>query len=742
MLMNPRPFLTLALVALLLLAGVWLLGRAAAPSAESPLRRDWLRQLGPVGQAVPEWPAEVAAQVPVTPTLVSLDSLPPAAGSGDTPFEQWQRGEIDAFTMETAVSDVELALLRTEALRLEPELSIHQQSIGPAVNAPVPTGAGFEGPDFTQCCGGGGGGITPPDPELAVGPTHVIAAVNVSFAIYNKSGGLLYGPLPFTTLFASVPGCQSGLFDPNIVYDESADRFLFGLDGGGHHYCVAVSRTSNPLGQWYLYPFPTGQGTSGIFFDYPQAGIGRDALYIGANLFDMAAPGDPPFIEGRIWAFRKSELYAGVAADVATCSVGDYFTPQPIQLHGYIHNTWPTSGPHYFFGLSDFDNASGYALISWGNPFGSPCSALGYQPVNLNGATPAFGHPVAFPQFMDAGLSASLDWHLQANDVRILDFEYRNGYGWLSQSVACNPGSGTVDCLRWAQISLPGGGVVQAGIYGTNGDHRTFPDLAVNHCGDMAIGYTKSNRAIYPSIYVTGRRSGDPAGKLQGERLLRAGEVTYLTSIGGDPPPRRWGDYTAMTIDPNGLTFWYIGEYSKNTQHPSGRWGTFIGSYSYPTCASPVVFDNHLYMPLVANNAATPVTGRWADSGQSPTREFLIQAAGAQARDYSLLFTVAGCGSFKVTLPGPFPITDGHFAFDQGLFAYGQFIASNQASGVDGLDHVYISQCNAVVSVGSARWTASPQSGAAALRSARVMAVVSPGSVENPSGLVVTPLDD
>ena len=44
--------------------------------------------------------------------------------------------------------------------------------------------------------------------------------------------------------------------------------------------------------------------------------------------------------------------------------------------------------------------------------------------------------------------------------------------------------------------------------------------------------------------------------------------------------PRRWGDYTEMTIDPDGETFWYLGEYSKNTGTTSGRWGTYIGSYS------------------------------------------------------------------------------------------------------------------------------------------------------------------
>jgi hypothetical protein len=39
-----------------------------------------------------------------------------------------------------------------------------------------------------------------------------------------------------------------------------------------------------------------------------------------------------------------------------------------------------------------------------------------------------------------------------------------------------------------------------------------------------------------------------------------------------------------MTIDPDGLTFWYLGEYSKNTGTTNGRWGNYVGSFTYPNC--------------------------------------------------------------------------------------------------------------------------------------------------------------
>ncbi|MCP4845724.1 MAG: hypothetical protein GY901_11605, partial [Actinomycetia bacterium] len=171
-----------------------------------------------------------------------------------------------------------------------------------------------------------------------------------------------------------------------------------------------------------------------------------------------------------------------------------------------------------------------------------------------------------------------------------LDTEYRNGYLWTTQTISCNPGGGTVDCVRWAQVDPAGPSVVQAGVFASSGEWRFFPDLAANHCDDMAIGYTKSSQSIHPAVWVTGREVGDTAGMLQAETQLKAGEIIYTSFETNDPQfeAYRWGDYTGMTVDPDGLTFWYLGEYSKDTGNtvgnPDTRWGTYIGSFTYDDC--------------------------------------------------------------------------------------------------------------------------------------------------------------
>ncbi len=74
--------------------------------------------------------------------------------------------------------------------------------------------------------------------------------VNLSFAIYSKTGALLYGPAAGNTLWSGFGGvCQtSNNGDPIVLYDHLVDRWMvsqFAVPGGasGYHQCIAVSQT-------------------------------------------------------------------------------------------------------------------------------------------------------------------------------------------------------------------------------------------------------------------------------------------------------------------------------------------------------------------------------------------------------------------------------------------------------------------------------------------------------------------
>jgi hypothetical protein len=495
---------------------------------------------------------------PIYPGTVNLADLP--AGVSDPALQ----GQNKAINDPSRVSQATLAAMKAEALLLEPSLGVQIAESGPGLEAPVP-GVSFDSMDITECCGGGSN--VPPDPDMAAGPNHLVAVVNVALEIYDKSGTSLAGPTTLASFFAPLGGDCTLLFDPNTLYDEEADRWIVSADGNGTTYCIGVSQTSDPTAAYFLYAVPA-QPLGGEFHDYPHTGVGDSYIVVGANQFNGGIPGG---FEGRVWALDKAAMYAGGALAPITASTGGTEgTPQPLHLHGFNQGTWPAYGATHYFVTDPYD---GCTLNVW--RWNIPAAPSIVSTINLCAATSVTGGlPVNWPQ-----LGGST---IDANDWRMRGFEYRNGSGWVADSISCNPGGGTVDCVRWDEIDLTASPptLVQAGVYASSSQYRTFPDLAVNRCGDMAIGYSKGTSTSYPSIWYTGRENGDPPGTLQAEALLKAGEVTYTAF---DPAPYRWGDYTGMTIDPDGLTFWYLGEYSKNITAPA-KWGTYIGSFAYPSC--------------------------------------------------------------------------------------------------------------------------------------------------------------
>jgi hypothetical protein len=572
--MKTAHFKRILLLVVILASGIWLLGKPEQPKVESLQRTQALAALAPsvaggnsvVGSAEG---SGLTTLDPVYPVPIDFSTVvPDATPNGDSMYERWLSGDLDLAENDGLISADEKARLQTESLQMGPTPGVQIAESGPELRAPS-VGVGFESMDYND-----GGGSVPPDPELAAGPNHLIAVVNVAFAIYDKSGTALIGPVSAESYFTVSP-CTSGLYDPNVLYDEESDRWIIAYDQGGQTstggYCLLASQTADPTGLWNQYFFPFNDATA--WLDNPHAGVGDNFIFVGGNYFAM--PPSSGFIESKIHAFNKTNLYAGNPVTAITLGLGSSIdTPQPLNLHGFGDGTWPALGnTHYFLG-EPYDGAN-YTVLEW-----NTTTLTSHGNINLGAA----GLPVDVPQNGGADL--------QANDFRPQDFEYRNGYGWTTNTIACNPGGGTVNCFRWAQIDFtttpPTLGPAGSGTYGSDGDYRFFADLAVNKCNDMAIGYTKSNGSMWPSVWATGRESGDAAGILQAEVQLKAGELAYdAFDVPAIYTEHRWGDYTGMTIDPDGETFWYLGEYSETTGNPDGRWGNYIASMSFPDCSAP-----------------------------------------------------------------------------------------------------------------------------------------------------------
>src|SRR5467141_1661758 len=151
----------------------------------------------------------------------------------------------------------------------------------------------------------------PPDTNGDVGPNHYVQTVNTDFAIYNKSGTLLYGPAPINTLWSGFGGgCQTNNDgDPTVVYDRIANRWVvsqFSVSTTPYLQCVAVSQTGDPTGAWYRYSF-----SYTAFPDYPKMGVWPDAYYVTFNMFNS---GGTTFLGGKACAYDRARMLTGSTA--------------------------------------------------------------------------------------------------------------------------------------------------------------------------------------------------------------------------------------------------------------------------------------------------------------------------------------------------------------------------------------------------------------------------------------------
>jgi hypothetical protein len=137
--------------------------------------------------------------------------------------------------------------------------------------------------------------------------------------------------------------------------------------------------------------------------------------------------------------------------------------------------------------------------------------------------------------------------------------------------------------LRWYELRRTrnaGWSVHQQGTFVPDGDSRWMGSAAMDKRGGIGIGYSVSGPTLtFPSIRVTGRLASDPKGELAQETHVvdGFGEQTTASNVA------RWGDYSAMTVDPvDDCTFWYTTEYMAD--FGIFNWSTKIVSFRLPGC--------------------------------------------------------------------------------------------------------------------------------------------------------------
>ncbi len=510
----------------------------------------------------------------------------------------------------------------------------------------------------------------PPDPCGAAGSNHLVNVVNCSIQWFTKAGTLQNsqrlgknGSTHVGSFFESLTPVNN-LFDPKVIYDQHAGRFLVVAlekvsSPAASRLLLAVSDDGDPNGTWYFAAFDGKILISGsdCWADYPGFAVDEEAVYLTMNMFRFS---DNSNMGARLWIINKTPLFTGGAASFTLHD--PYFAVSS--------GNGGTLQPAHVFGSGGVPSAAGTFLISGG--WTSGANDL-FQIIRVDAPLTA---PAFSAQFINLGdihnTTGTFDAPqpgtatlINANDSRPLQAIWRSNNLYVVNTV--KPPSGTdagQATAHWVRVNTATLGSLSLADQGNvggeelaSGTYTFFPSIAVDFRGNIGIGFAASAPTLYAGSFYTGRLTTDTAGTMQPPGTNALGVDYYIRTFGVGR--NRWGDYSGMSLDPaTESTFWVYNEFAMTRGTPSsgedGRWSTRWGSFTFNNRPA----FNDLGLGTLKNHAVTFVTTRLATDPDGDSLSFSASATSTQGGTVSVsggnltyvpLMGFSGSDTFTVT---------------------------------------------------------------------------------------------
>lgn len=392
---------------------------------------------------------------------------------------------------------------------------------------------------------------TPPDNSMAISNGGIIVTANNDEVLYmNTSGNLLqfYGWQDFF----SNPNLNANIYDPKVVYDSQADRFimtvLHGSTASNSIVLLCFSQTNNPLtGGWHVYGLQGNILNNNTWFDYPSIGISNSDVFVSGNLFSSGAN---QFNQAIIFQVGKAQGYAGQNLNYLywsnlTASPFPAFTLQPA--------TWGQQG-NYGPGMLLISNNSGGGSVMrvW-----EITNNVSSNPVinSYNTTVPNYSPAANANQ---QGTSVLLD----NGDCRVMNAFYLDGKVHYTHSTDIGGGWNGV---RYGRVNVSNLQTTTANLGNQGGSDLSYPAVAsfgsVPSDQDVMIAFLRSSPGVFPEVRVV---NCDQNMQWSNGVLVKAGE-TYSSFLQQNNVAR-WGDYTGIARKHNATSprVWLAACYGAN----------------------------------------------------------------------------------------------------------------------------------------------------------------------------------
>ncbi len=432
--------------------------------------------------------------------------------------------------------------------------------------------------------------IIPPDMNGDVGPNHYVQIVNSLFRIFDKSGQPISQPFKINSLFESLGTVCSTRNDglAVVLYDPLADRWIISQTCTAFppfREMVAVSKTGDPLGQYYSYEFVMPNVKLN---DFPKFGVWPDGYYMSTDEFLGA-----DYVGAGAFAFDRTKLLAG--DPTASYIYFNLAVPVGPRQKGLLPSDMdglrppPAGAPNVFasYTATEYGDAQDALKLynfhaDFSNPLNSTFTERPESPLAVSAFDPT--SPDGRADIAQPPPGERLDSQSDRLNFRLA---YRN-FGSheslvVNQTVRTTPSDPYRAGVRLYELRKTAANyaVVEQSTLGTSTSSRWIASAAQDHQGNLAVQYNFVADNKKPSIFYTGKLAGDPPGVFRPERALIDG--TGVQKAFG----WRWGEYSGMTVDPvDDCTFWMTNAYYtlESETFSDFAWLTQIGSVKFSEC--------------------------------------------------------------------------------------------------------------------------------------------------------------
>ena len=389
----------------------------------------------------------------------------------------------------------------------------------------------------------------PPDPSGAVSNDYYVQAVNTAYRIYNLDGTPATGIIQLSNLW---PG-SSNSGDPIVLWDRHAERFVVTqFQTGSNEILLAVSATSDPTGAYHLYAFSFPS-----FPDYPKYSVWSDGYYMTSNTSSKAAVaferdkmlvGDPT---ASMISLDLPFLFSGYGFKSVLPADADGDLPPygtPISMFLFQDDAWSNGIQNDHIKILKME-------VDWDTPSNSSITVD--QEINTAPFNSVFTN--SWDDIEQKGTSQKLDAIASVFNYRAQYLKWP-GYNTVLLCKVVNLDGQMTAGIRWYELRQDTDNldweIHQEGTYSVNdGNSRFLGSIAMDYNGHIGMGYSVSGPTEYAGLAATGRFADDPLGEFTFSETWAQKGLSYQTTA------NRFGDYSHMSLSPNGQEFWYTGEY-------------------------------------------------------------------------------------------------------------------------------------------------------------------------------------